>query len=199
MIADIIVVAVVAVSIFLGYRSGFLKALINVVSYIASIILSFLFYPILSGFLMDTPIYTFFVKKIAEKYPADGLIQTEWQFLEKYIEGAEGAVAAAVAELLINIISFILIVIIFKIAIKLIGNALNLFARLPVIKQCNRLGGAVTGGLFGILVVYIVMALMVTVAPLDRLDKVTDEIQKSTFAQEMYNNNIILSLIGGEE
>lgn len=199
MIADIIVVAVVAVSIFFGYKSGFLKALINVVSYIASIILSFLFYPILSGFLMDTPIYTFFVKNIAEKYPADGLIQTEWQFLEKYIKGAEGAVAAAVAELLINIISFILIVIIFKIAIKLIGNALNLFARLPVIKQCNRLGGAVTGGLIGILVVYIVMALIVTVAPLDHLDKVTDEIQKSTFAQEMYNNNIILKFIGGEE
>ena len=199
MIADVIVVAVVAVCIFLGYKAGFLRSLINVVSYIASIILSFLFYPILSGFLMETPLYTFFVEKIGAKYPAEGLIQTEWRFLEKYINEAEGAVAAAVAELLINIISFILIVILFKIAIKLIGNALNLFARLPVIKQCNRLGGAVTGGLLGILVVYIVMALMVTIAPLDSIDKVTAEIQKSTFTEEMYNNNIILNLIGGEE
>ncbi len=199
MIADIIVIAVVVVSIFLGYKSGFLKSLINVVSYIASIILSFLFYPVLSDFLMDTPLYTFFVEKIGEKYPAEGIIQTEWQFLEKYIKGAEGAVSAAIAELLINIVSFILIVIIFKIAIKLIGNALNLFACLPVIKQFNRLGGAVLGGLLGILVVYIAMALMVTITPIDSLDKATTEIQKSTFAQEMYNNNIILKFISGEE
>ncbi len=199
MIADIIVIAVVVVSVFLGYKSGFLKSLINVVSYIASIILSFLFYPILSDFLMDTPLYTFFVEKIGEKYSAEGIIQTEWQFLEKYIKGAEGAVSAAIAELLINIVSFILIVIIFKIAIKFIGNALNLFARLPVIKQFNRLGGAVTGGILGILMVYIAMALMVTIAPLETLDKATAEIQKSVFAQEMYNNNIILKFISGEE
>lgn len=199
MIADIIVIAVVAVCILLGYRSGFLKTLINVVSYIASIILSFLFYPVLSGFLMKTPIHTFFVEKIGEKYRTADIIHTEWQFFENYINSAEGAVSTAIAELLINIISFILIVIICKIAIRLIGNALNLFARLPVIKQFNRLGGAVTGGLLGILVVYIVMALMVAFVPLDSLDGVTEEIQKSVFAEEMYNNNIILNLIYGEE
>ena len=199
MIADIIVIAVVAVCILLGYRSGFLKTLINVVSYIASIILSFFFYPVLSGFLMKTSIYTFFVEKIGEKYRTADIIHTQWKFLDNYINSAEGAVSAGVAELLINIISFILIVIICKIAIRLIGNALNLFARLPVIKQFNRLGGAVTGGLLGILVVYIVMALMVAFAPLDSLDPVTEEIQKSVFAEEMYNNNIILNLIHGEE
>ena len=40
---------------------------------------------------------------------------------------------------------------------------------------------------------------MVAFAPLDSLDPVTEEIQKSVFAEEMYNNNIILNLIHGEE
>ncbi len=199
MIADIVVIAVVAVCIILGYRSGFLKSLINIVSYIVSIVLSFFFYPVLSKFLMGTPLYTFFLEKVGERYPQSGLIQTEWQFLEKYIKGAEGAVSAAVAELLVNIISFIIIVIICKIAIKLIGKTLNVFTRLPIIKQFNRFGGAITGGLIGILLVYIVMALMVVFAPIGSLDRVTNEIQKSVFAEEMFNYNIILNLINGEE
>lgn len=199
MVADIIVIGIVAVCIIHGYRSGFLKSLINVAAYIISIILSFLLYPVLSGFLKETPIYTFFVEKIGEKYPTVEALQGEWKLLEEYIKGAEGAVSEIVAGLLISVISFILVVIICKVAINLIGNTLNLFTRLPVLKQFNRLGGAVTGGVIGVLVAYVVMALVVTFAPVENFDKVTSEIHNSVFAKEMYNNNIILNFISGEE
>ncbi len=198
MIADIIVIAIVVVCIMHGYRSGFFKALVNIVAYIVSIILSFLFHPILSDFLMKTPLYTFFVQKIGENYPKAEALQGG-KFLEKYLEAAEGTVSEAIAGFLINIVSFILIVIIFKMLINLIAKGLNLFTRLPVLKQFNRMGGAIAGGLIGIVVTYVVMALVVTLAPVENFDKVTNEIHNSVFAKEMYKNNIILEFISGEE
>lgn len=198
MIADIIVIAIVVVGIIYGYRSGFFKALINIVAYIASIILSFLFHPILSEFLMKTPLYTFFVQKIGENYPKAIALQGG-TFLDKYLEKTEGAVSEAIAGFLISIISFVLIVIICKLLINLIAKGLNLFTRLPVLKQFNCMGGAVVGGIIGIVVTYVVMALLVIFTPMNDFEQVTNEIHSSVFAKEMYKNNIILNLVNGEE
>ena len=199
MFADIIVIGIVVICIIHGYKSGFLKSLINIGAYIVSILLSFILHPILSGLMMKTPLYTFFVQKISEKYPTVEALKSELQFLEKYLQGVEGAVSEMAATLLISIISFILIVIICKVAISLIAKGLNLFTRLPVLKQFNRLGGAITGGVIGIVVIYVAMALMVICAPIDNFAEITSEIHKSVFAKEMYNNNIMLNLINGEE
>lgn len=199
MFADIIVIGIVVLCIIQGYKAGFFKSLVNIASYVISIILGFLLRPILAGLLMQTPLYTFFVEKINEKYPTVESLQGEWKFLEKYVDGAEGAFSEIVAGLLISIIAFVIAVIVCKIAIGIIAKALNLFTRLPVLKQFNSLGGAVAGGIIGIVVAYVAMALMVTCAPIESFDEVTNEIQDSTFAKEMYNNNIILNLLSGEE
>ncbi len=198
MVADIVVIGIVAVCILRGYKSGFLKSLINIAAYIVSIVLSFLLHPMLSEILIKTPLYTFFVQKIEENYPKAIALQGG-TFLDKYLETAEGAVSEAIAGLLVSIVSFVLIVIICKILISLIAKVLNVFTRLPVLKQFNSLGGAVAGGVIGILLVYVVMALVVAFAPAENFDKVTNEIHKSVFAKEIYNNNIILEFISGEE
>lgn len=204
MLADAFVVAVVVIAIVIGYKMGFLKSVISVVSYVASIILSFLFYPILSDFLVKTPIYPFFVEKLnknylsAEKFALseDGFFAS---YLNKGIESAAEGIAGAMAQLLINIIAFVIIIILSKIAIRLIAKALNVFTKLPVIKQFNRLGGAIAGAFMGVLVVYMVFALAVVISPLKADSKVMAEIEKSSFASEMYENNILLELLNKEE
>ncbi len=198
MLADIIVIGIVVICIIKGYKSGFLKSLINIGAYIVSLILSFLIHPIFSGFLMKTPLYTFFVQKIGENYPKSVALQGG-TFLDKYLEKSEGVVSEAIAGFLISVVSFVLILILCKILINLIAKALNLFTRLPVLKQFNRLGGAIAGGIIGIVVAYIAMALLVICAPVENFDKVTNEIHNSVFAKEMYNNNIILNLVNREE
>lgn len=206
MLADIIVLSVVVISVAVGYKRGLLKSLFSVISYVASIVLSFLFYPVLSELLMKTPLYTFLVEKIGENYLGGTAGSTAVsgenffaQYLSSGIESATNGIAGAVAQLVVNIIAFVLIVIICKIAIRLIGNTLNIFTKLPVIKQFNRLGGAVAGGLIGIVILYIAFALMVAFAPLGSDSKVVTEIENSHLASEMYNNNILLNLINGEE
>ncbi len=204
MLADAFVVAVVVIAIVIGYKMGFLKSVISVVSYVASIILSFLFYPILSDFLVKTPLYPFFVEKLnknylsAEKFALseDGFFAS---YLNKGIESATEGIAGAMAQLLISIIAFVIIIILSKIAIRLIAKALKVFTKLPVIKQFNRLGGAIAGAFMGVLVIYIVFALVVVISPLKADSKVMAEIEKSSFASEMYENNILLELLDKEE
>ena len=203
MLADAFVVAVVVIAIAMGYKMGFLKTFISVVSYVASIILSFFFYPVLSDFLMKTPLYPFFVEKLSKNYLASGNAAVSEggffaKFLSKGIESATEGIAGAMAQLLVNIIAFVAIIILSKIAIRLIAKALNIFTKLPVIKQFNRLGGAVVGAFVGVLVVYIVFAVVVVVSPLKADSKVMAEIQKSSFASEMYENNILLGLLNKE-
>jgi len=202
MLADLFVMAVVVIFIFIGYKTGFMKAFINIVSYILSIVLSFLCYPIVSGWLQKTPLYTYLIKSINENYISGNIAQTNegaWGVISGYfgneISAAATNVSEGIAVMIINIIAFILVVILFKIAIRLIGNTLNIFTKLPVIKQFNRLGGAVLGGGAGILVIYIIFALIVIAAPFESGSKIMTEIDRSTFADELYENNFVLNFM----
>ena len=82
-----------------------------------------------------------------------------------------------------------------------ICKALDIFTHLPVISQFNRLGGAVLGGVLGVIALYIVFAAIVLFAPFEDNGKVIAELEKSSFAGEMYENTELIDLInaGGKD
>ena len=200
MIADILVVLFVAIFIWVGYKSGLMRSLIKIASYIISIIVAFLVFPVVSDFLMSTKLYSWIEQKVSES----GLPAIEPSgFFAKYLsEGAESinnGISSAVAQLLINIAAFILVLVISRILMLVICKVLDVFTHLPVINQFNRLGGAVLGGVLGIVALYIVFAAVVLLAPFEENGKVIAELEKSSFAGEMYENNMLINLIEGEQ
>lgn len=206
MIADICVMAVVVAFIFIGYKAGLIRSFVRVLSYVVSLLISFSLYPIVSKCLLKTPLYDKLEGFVSEKYIMQGFLKNGnggIGLLSRYIsaglESAAEGIAEAVTVLLINIIAFILILVLSKIIIRLIMKAFNIFSRLPIIKQFNRLGGAMLGGAVGILVLYIAAAVLVFVAPIDEQSLVGKEIEASTFATEIYGNNIILNYMGREK
>lgn len=204
MIADIIVVLVVAFFIYSGYRSGLMKSFIKIASYIISVVVSFFLYPVLSESLMKTSLYQKLVEIIGEKYLSSGAPQVSKEgilgvfakYMESGIESAMGTMAEVVATLLVNLISFIIILILSKIIIRITGNILGIFTKLPVIKQFNRLGGSVMGGIVGVFVLYLAGAIIILFAPFSSETEVSKEIDNSVFASEIYNNNLILNFVG---
>ncbi|MBQ9757661.1 MAG: CvpA family protein [Clostridia bacterium] len=202
MLADIGAVAVVVIFIAIGYKSGLMKSLISIVSYVLSIILSFWFYPIVSGWLKKTAVYTYLVDLIGKKYMSEGGVSAAVdgiRGLSDFVETASTNISEALATMVINILAFLLVLVFFKIAIRLIGKTLNIFTKLPVIKQFNRLGGAVLGGGIGIVVLYIIFAVLVLLAPFDENSKVMTEVNDSAFASQLYENNVILDFISKGE
>lgn len=207
MIADICVIAVVAFFVYRGYRSGLMKSFIKLLSYVLSIIISFFLYPHISGFLMKTPVYEKLSALIGEKYISQGAADIangeRLGFFAKYIsqgiENAAAGIADSIAVLLINILAFIIILLLSRLLIHIIGSIFNVFTKLPVIKQFNRLGGAVFGGIIGVVVLYIVSAVICLAAPLDSQSKLVKQLDASVFAAEIYENNIILDFLGKEQ
>ncbi len=202
MIADILVIAVVVLFISIGYKAGLMRSLIKIVSYILSIIAAFLMFPVVSDFLMSTKLYTWLEAKVNESGIAINFSQNESTgFWAKYLsEGAEGinnGISAAVTQLLVSIAAFILVLLISKLVMHVICKILNVFSKLPVINQFNRIGGAALGGVIGVIVLYIVFAGIVFFAPFEENGRVIKELEKSSFAGEMYENNILLDLIQG--
>lgn len=204
MLADIVVIGVVVVFVIIGYKAGFMRSFVNIISYIVSFILSFLFYPIVSEFLLKTPLYPYLKEIINENYvsgslqmPQDGVLGVFSKYLGTGLENAAEGISGSIAQFIIDILAFVLVIVFFKIIIRIVGNVLNIFTRLPLIKQFNRFGGALLGGLAGVLVLYIAFALMVAVAPIKSDSKIMTEINKSMFASEMYQKNVVLNLIDG--
>lgn len=204
MLADICVVAVVAFFIYSGYRAGLMKSFIKLLSYIVAIIISFFLYPVLSGFLVKTPLYDMLVRVIGENYIMQGAADmtngNTFGILTEYIgagiESAAAGIAGSIALLLINILSFIIVLILSKFIIRIVSKIFNIFTKLPVIKQFNRLGGAVFGGAIGVLLLYIICAVIFLFFPFSPQSKIAQQIDNSVFASELYENNIILDYIG---
>ena len=193
MLADICVLAVVVFFVYAGYRAGFMKSLIKIASYLIAVILSFSFYPVLSAVLMKTPVYQKIVELVGKNIKPS---EASFGILSSYIDSGINSVSEAIGTLLVNIIAFVVILIAGKILIRLIGNLLGIFTKLPVIKQFNHLGGGILGGILGILMVYIICAVVVLFLPLNPESTALKEIENSTFASEIYENNIVLNLLG---
>lgn len=204
MLADICVFLVVAFFIYTGYRAGFMRSFIKVASYLISIVLSIFLYPIVAETLMKTPIYDRLLEIVSGRYQRGSLTNIMdgnrfgvlTQYIDSGIDAATGGIASAITVLIVDIIAFVIILILSKIIIRIVGNLFGIFTKLPIIKQFNRLGGGIMGGVVGILLLYIVSAAMLLFFPINPESKVLYEIENSTFASEIYQNNLILNFIG---
>lgn len=151
MILDIILIAVIVVCAYLGFKRGFVKSLCNMFSLLISIIIAFLSYSKITEFIGKSPLGKFITEKLSASMGSSAVdLSSVPEFLRKPfeagVESAADAMANNLATVIIGVISVIITVIVVKLFIKFLFKVLNVFAKLPVLKQCNRL----LGGLFGI-------------------------------------------------
>lgn len=203
MLADICVLIVVMFFVYSGYKAGLMRSFVKIASYIVSIIISFFLYPVISDLLIKTPIFEKLVDAIEKKHQLSPLVDVPTDtfgilsnYIDKGVQAATEGFAQAIAVLLVNILAFVIVLILSKLIIRIVGSIFNIFTKLPVIKQCNRLGGAVLGGVMGVLVLYLVCAVLFLFSPLDPHSRAFYEIENSTFASEIYQNNFVLNFIG---
>lgn len=200
MIADIVVVAVVAVFAYFGWKRGLMRALMGFLSYIFSIFIAFGIYPHVSAFLKGTVVYTKIVEIIAKNYVSKNIEEKSAEmfgafskYLSRGTEALADGISQGIAEIVVNIIAFAAVVIISRLLIWLIGRVLDIFSRLPIIRRFNKAGGALLGGAAGLLVLYIAAA--VAVLFVTDNTKIESEIEKSYFAKGIYEDNFILNTI----
>lgn len=192
MFADIIIFLIVLLFVWLGYASGFIKTLFGMCSYFISIIIGFMIYPVVSEFLKKSALYGV-ILRFSEKQIS---INIDDKFLFNDLLEQFGAKAvSSLAELLINIISFVAVILICKIILSIVSKCLNLISKVPVISFFNRTLGAILGAVKGIILLYIVF-LFVNFLPVNITEKAITDINESRIAYKFYNENIILDILG---
>lgn len=207
-IVDLIIIAVVLLFIFLGYKKGLTGSLIKLLSFIIAIVVAFVLYkPVANAVIENTVIddnirttlsATLGVENKTEN-TEENVPSTIMDNINKEIENATDEVKANVIDhttiTIVNIGSGIVIFLAVRVILVLISLFAKILTDLPVIKQVDKLGGLSYGAIEGIFIVYAVLAVISLTSVIWANNAVVTAIAKSSLGEMLYNNNIILNLL----
>ena len=181
--ADIILILVLFLFCYSGYRKGFAKTLINASANVISVVFSSVLTNPVANIVSDSPVGTA-VRNIA---------LTSIEKMQKLPQQAAVIAADGICMAISSIISFILIVIIVRVAVSVIAHTVDIVAKLPLIKQANRALGAILGGISGFVICYAVAGILFVLAESGavELSGIVTSIDNSILCSFMYYNNII--------
>ena len=213
-VVDIIVLAFILISIFLGYKNGLVDSLVKILSFFIAIVLAFVLFKPVGNFIKDTTKFDETLSSTIENALSSNSINEEklneesdmpkviTDYVAKEIKNAtattQNEIAKTVAEKLtltiINGISFIGIFLVARIVLFFVRKLADLFAEIPVIKQVNEIGGATFGLLRGLFVVYLLLAIISLLAAVIMQTGVISAIESSYVTSILYNNNLLLKI-----
>ena len=215
-IIDLVIVAIIALCILLGYRKGLTGSLLKIVSFVLALILAFILFKPVSNFVIDNTnwdenleqaIRQSILKQEESKDDKEQTNQSMPDVMMNYINEAvenagneaKNAIIDATARdlsvTIINVAVAIVLFIISKIILLFIKGLANLLTKLPVIKQFDKLGGILYGLLQSLVIIYIIFAIISFVSPMMDGTGIIEGIKKSFIGSMMYDNNLLLKII----
>ena len=155
-VLDIIVVAILTLCIFLGYRRGLVKVAFSLFAFIASLLISIILYWPITNFVInntqiDENIEAIIVKNTNEEETQEntGISTYVQNYAENMVSETQDAVvetaARAIAINIVGIGVMILIFVVTRLLLILLGSVANIISNLPIIKQFNEIGGIIYG------------------------------------------------------
>lgn len=202
-LVDLIVVGIIALFTFLGYKQGLVKAAIKILSFFIAIIVALVLYrPISNAIINNTQIDENITNTIMEKITPEGISsKDEVEMTDNLAIKLVGEATSTIEEIsnafaikLIEVCVLLLLYIVIKIALRFILALTDIITKLPLIKQINKLGGTIYGVVKGVIMVYVILGVIYLVEPIINKN-VSNAIDKSFITKKLYNNNIILKII----
>ena len=222
-VVDIIILIIMITCIFLGYKKGLIRVAVNILGFFIALLISLILYTPISNFVINNTsiqptlkeaisgTVTPYVIKTEENEKEDkqkednapkvmtdyinGFIEKEKKQVEQTEKDIINNVSETVANNLIKIAVGILVFIVAKITLLFVKALARLISNLPIIGSFNKIGGAIYGILQGMLIIYILFAILSIFAPTMENSGILEAINSSTIGKIMYNNNIILKII----
>lgn len=202
MILDLIVILVIALFTFIGYKQGLIKVAIKIASFFIAIIIALvLFKPVSTLVINNTTIDDKIENAIVEKITPEGMKpedKVEAQNLPsgiiKNTNDSIKSIAETLTTKLIEICTILILYIVARIVLKFIAALATLIEKIPILKQFNKLGGTVYGLVKGVLIVYVILAIIYLASPLLK-ENTSEKIEEARLTKMMYNNNIITKIM----
>ena len=176
----------------------------HLLSIVISLILSLILFKPVSALIIDhTNIYNDLVTNIESSLNSKENMSEEEKSAEPNIiidsinkqmdtvkDNANDVIARSIAEVIINLMVIIILFILINIIMFFLKFIFGAIASLPIIKQLDKLGGFIYGIIEGLIIVYVVLAILSFV----NIQEVQLAIKTSYIASILYNNNLLLML-----
>lgn len=198
MILDLIIILVIALFTFIGYKQGLVKTAIKILSFFIALVVSIMFYKTVANIIInntniDEKIESIVVSKVvSEDY------KQKFEILPNSLvqsgEDAVNSMATTVTEKSIGIAVLIGLFFILKIALKFVTILTDLITKLPIIKQFDKTGGLIYGLAKGIVIVTVIFAVVYLISPMISKEYI-NTINESTLGATLYNHNLLIGLI----
>ena len=209
-VLDIIIIAIIIANIYICYKKGLVKLAVGLVAVLVAIILSVILYkPVSNLIIKNTGIDKKIENVIIENFSADTQNGGETKYvgvidyLEKYANDAVTKTqneivyetAGTMAVKITNVIVLLAIFIIVRAVLVLLTFVSDAITSLPLIKQCNEVGGVIYGIIKALLIVYILLAIVFLIVLVSGNSTISDMISSSHITKFFYEHNILLNIM----
>lgn len=216
LLLDGIVIAIILLSTYLGYKKGLIEVAFKIVSFIIAIIITLILYKPVATLIIEHTTWDDTIEQtIYEKLAGTNI--NEGQTIDKdqtdlpgivvnYInEGIENTVNQAqegiaqmvsknLTQSIIQILTMIILFTITRIGLIFAKVLLEAVAELPVVKQFNEIGGILYGILRALILILALLAIASFILPMLNQNVLLTYIDHSIITKFLYNHNIILIL-----
>lgn len=196
LIIDIVVVAFILLSIYLGYKKGLVSLAIKLCAFIIAIAITVVLYKPIANLVInvtsiDETIENSIYEKVNDIMSKDELGEG---VTNQLIESAkQGMLPSATRELSIDIIYAGTILILYaavRIILIFITKFADAVAKLPIINQFNKTGGLIYGLLRGFIIIYAILLVINLFGTINPQNVVHQAINDTFVTKLMYENNI---------
>ena len=198
MLLDLIVILIIALFTFIGYKQGLVKIAIKVLAFFIALFIAVSLYKVVGNLIINN---TNFDEKIENKILSKVLPENYEEKVsllpDSLVESGGQTInnlAMTVSHKIVYYLTFLLLFILAKIFLQFVTILADLITKLPIIKQFDKLGGLIYGFIKGFLIVMVLFAFVSLLSPI--LDeKYIETIDNSYLSKTLYDHNIIIGLI----
>lgn len=214
-IIDLVIIAIITLCVFLGYKKGLTQYIIKIFSFIISLVVAFVLFKPVSNFVIqntkiDETIKEAVINVVKDDVEETGKVKEDnnlpkamVEYINNTIENAVNeakenvieVAAEGIASATINVGVAILLFIIVRIALIFISMLSKIITDLPIIKQFDKTGGIIYGLLKSFVIIFVIFALLSFVSPMIEQTGIIVAINKSFIGSILYNNNLLLKII----
>ena len=213
------------ICIIAGWARGFFRVLISVAGLIVSIVIAVYAAPALSSYIQkNTEWDDKLAERIAEKLefsemgeetsrgiqvalidqlPLPDIIKDDIMDnnnLETYdilkATGVYDYIAKSISMVIINGAVFIGLLLLCRIVFLVLGRLAKGIDNIPIIGEIDKIGGALLGGLKGIIFIWIFFLILSLTSTMDWSSNLIESVRQSGILKLLYDNNILLDIVG---
>ena len=208
-ITDVILVSIIILNIFIGYKKGLIKVALNIFAFFIAIVATLILFKPISNLVINNTQIDDKIKEAIIITASRNQEQKESNenngFIQEYIENeikskaeevknsAIESIAGAISIRVVEILTWIILFIVIRIALILLKFLSETISEIPIIKQFNEIGGIVYGIIKSAVIIIFILTIIFIINSIYGNGKINDAIEESYVTKFLYNNNIVVN------